>query len=182
MASRLENLYKTKLRLQLQKELGLKNIMEVPKVNKIVLNTGVKEAVSDSKAINTVKEVMSLISGQAVVATLAKKSIAGFKLKEKTPIGVKVTLRKQRMYDFLDKLINLALPRVKDFQGVKVSFDENGNYNLGIKDWMMFPEVDYDKIETSRGLNITIETTAKNEKHAYALLKSFNMPFQKGKE
>ncbi|HBS47934.1 TPA: 50S ribosomal protein L5 [Candidatus Dependentiae bacterium] len=182
MAMRLEEIYKTKLKPALQKELNLSNEMEVPKVNKIVLNTGIKESVSDAKAVAAVKEVIGLIAGQAGLTTYAKKSVAGFKLKEGSAIGVKVTLRGQRMYNFLDKLINLALPRNKDFQGVKVSFDGNGNYNLGIKDWMIFPEVDYDKVEISRGLNITIETSSKNDKHVYALLKSFNMPFQKVKE
>lgn len=179
MKSRLEELYKTKVREELLKELGLKNIMEVPLISKIVLNVGVKEAISDSKAVVLVKEIIDQIAGQASAKTLAKKSIAGFKLREGMPIGVMVTLRQSRMYHFLDKLINVVLPAVRDFQGVRPTFDGQGNYNLGIKDWMVFPEVDYDKVDRSRGMNITITTTAKNDEHAFALLRKFNMPFQK---
>lgn len=179
MKSRLEDLYKTKVREELFKELGFKNIMEVPAISKIVLNVGVKEAVSDSKAVVQVKEIIDQIAGQASAKTLAKKSIAGFKLREGMPIGVMVTLRQSRMYHFLDKLINVVLPAVRDFQGVRPTFDGQGNYNLGIKDWMVFPEVDYDKVDRARGMNITITTTAKNDEHAHALLRKFNMPFQK---
>lgn len=180
MKSRLEEQYKTKIHPELKAELGLKNIMQVPAISKIVLNIGVKEAVSDSKMINTVKEVLDQISGQSTTKTLAKKSIAGFKLRQGIPIGVMVTLRKNNMYHFLDKLINVVLPSVRDFQGVKTKLDGHGSYNLGIKDWMVFPEVDYDKIDRSRGMNITIHTTAQNDEHAMALLKKFNMPFQHG--
>jgi len=179
MSSRLKELYDKKLRSGLQKELKLKNVMQVPRISKIVLNTGVKEAVGDSKVLNTVKDVLNKISGQSSVRTKARKSIAGFKLREGYPIGVMVTLRSKRMYDFLDKLINIALPSVRDFRGISCKFDGNGNYNLGIKDWFVFPEVDYDKVDRSKGLNVTIETTTKNDDEAYALLKSFNMPFQK---
>ena len=179
MKSRLEELYKTKVREELFKELGFKNIMEVPVISKIVLNVGVKEAISDSKAVASVKEIIDQIAGQSSTKTLAKKSIAGFKLREGMPIGVMVTLRQSRMYHFLDKLINVVLPAVRDFQGVRPTFDGHGNYNLGIKDWMVFPEVDYDKVDRARGMNITIATTAKNDEHAQALLKKFNMPFQK---
>lgn len=179
MNSRLEELYKTKLRAGLQKELGLDNVMQVPRLAKIVLNTGAKDAVGDGKVLNVVQEVMTLIAGQAALKTRAKKSIAGFKLREGFPIGVSVTLRKQKMYDFLDKLINVALPSVRDFQGVGTKFDGGGNYNLGVKDWFVFPEVDYDKIDKSRGLNVTIHTTATDDKSARALLKSFSMPFRK---
>ncbi len=179
MKSRLEDLYKTKIRPELHSELGLSNVMQVPKIEKIVINIGAKDAVADSRVIAGVKDVLNKITGQAVVQTLAKKSIAGFKLREGVPIGVMVTLRRSGMYHFLDKLINIVLPAVRDFQGVKVTFDGNGNYNLGIKDWMVFPEVDYDKVDKSRGMNITIQTTAQNDEHAQQLLKKFNMPFRK---
>lgn len=178
MKSRLEELYKTKIRQELLKELGLKNIMETPAVSKVVLNVGVKEAVADSKTIAMVKDIIDQISGQSATKTLSKKSIAGFKLRQGIPIGVMVTLRKENMYHFLDKLINIVLPSVRDFQGVKPVFDGHGNYNLGIKDWMVFPEVDYDKVDRARGMNITIHTTTDNDEHALALLKKFNMPFQ----
>lgn len=179
MSSRLEKLYKDKLKFDLQKELKLDNIMQVPKLRKIVLNIGVKDAVGDSKALNLVKDVLESISGQATVRTIAKKSIAGFKLREGAPIGVMVTLRKDNMYNFLDKLVTVVLPSVRDFQGVKTKCDGNGNYNLGLKDWFVFPEVDYDKIDKSRGLNITIHTSADNDDAARALLRGFNMPFSK---
>lgn len=179
MAARLEKLYRTKLRQDLKKKLDLRNIMEVPNLKKIVINTGVKDAVTDGKILAAVKGVIGQIAGQAAVVTFAKKSIAGFKIKQGMPIGVKVTLRRKKMYEFLDKLINFALPRVKDFQGVTTKLDGYGNYNLGIKDWMIFPEVDYDKVETSRGLNVTIETTSSKDEWVYELLKSFKMPFQR---
>ncbi len=178
MESRLKNLYKDKIHVELKKELGLKNIMQVPKISKIVLNTSVKEAVADSKVLNSVKEVVEKIAGQAAVKTCARKSIAGFKLREGMQIGVMVTLRKNKMYDFLDKLINVGLPCVRDFQGLSPKLDGNGNFNLGIKDWMIFPEVDYDKVDKIRGLNITIQTTAKSDDWGVALLKKFNMPFK----
>lgn len=178
MKSRLEKLYKEKFKNELLKELKLKNIMEVPQISKIVLNTGVKEAVADSKVLNSVKETIEKIAGQAAVKTRSKKSIAGFKLREEMPIGVSVTLRKDKMYDFLDKFVSIALPRVRDFQGIKSKLDGNGNLNIGIKDWMIFPEVDYDKIDKIRGLNITIQTSAKTDALAVALLRKFNMPFK----
>ncbi|MCK4651344.1 50S ribosomal protein L5 [Candidatus Babeliales bacterium] len=179
MEARLEKLYKEKIKLKLLEELNLKNLMQVPKISKIVLNMGVKDAVADSKVLNLVKDVITQIVGQAAVTTSAKKSIAGFKLREGMPIGVRVTLRRKRMYDFLDKFINIALPRVRDFHGFAQKFDGNGNLNVGIKDWMVFPEVDYDKVDKIRGLNVTIQTTAKSDEQALALLKSFNMPFGK---
>jgi large subunit ribosomal protein L5 len=179
MKSRFEELYKTKIKQELCKELKLKNSMQAPKIEKIVLNTGVKDAVADSKVLNTVKGVIDRISGQSSVKTLAKVSIASFKLRKGMPIGVKVTLRGDNMYHFLDKLINLVLPSVRDFQGISPKFDGQGNYNLGLKDWMVFPEMDFDKADKSRGLNITIHTSTKNDLHAFALLKKFNMPFQK---
>ena len=179
MNARLETLYKEKIKGALKEELGLSNIMEVPRISKIVLNTGVKEAVNDSKALTQVKEIVDLVTGQSSVKTKARNSIAGFKLREGVQIGVMVTLRGKRMYAFLDRLINLALPTVRDFQGVSTKMDGNGNYNLGIKDWMIFPEVDYDMVSGARGLNITIQTTAQNDDHARALLKQFSMPFKK---
>ena len=178
MKSRLEELYKTKYRDALAKELGITNVMRVPRITKIVLNIGIKEAVADTKVLNVAQEILSKIAGQAAVRTYARKSIAGFKLREDSPIGVKVTLRSDRMYHFLDKLINIALPCVRDFQGVPTKFDGQGNYNLGVTDWMIFPEVDYDKVDKSRGLNITIGTTAKDDNEARALMKYFSMPFK----
>ena len=177
--SRLEDLYKTKVRPELEKELGLDNIMEVPTISKIVINMAVKEGVSDSKVVTQVKDLVDKIAGQLSVKTLAKKSIASFKLRKGMAIGVRVTLRRTRMYHFLDKLVNIVLPSVRDFQGVTTKFDGTGNYNLGMSDWMYFPEMDYDKVDRSRGLNITIHTTAKTDEHALALLKKFNMPFRK---
>lgn len=179
MKARLEELYQKELRDKLKSELNLANIMQVPRIEKIVLNMGVKEAVNDSKALNSIKEILERISGQSVVKTKARNSIAGFKLREGVAIGVRTTLRGKKMYAFLDKLINLALPCVKDFQGVPTKFDGQGNYNLGIKDWMIFPEVDYDIVDKSRGLNITIQTTAQDDAAGRALLKSFNMPFKR---
>jgi len=177
--ARLEELYNTKIRSQLQKELGLENIMEVPKVSKVVVNVGVKDAVKDSKVLKGVIEVISKITGQLAVRTLAKKSIAGFKLREGMPIGVRVTLRKDRMYEFLDRLINIALPEVRDFQGVSNKLDGRGNYNLGIKEWTVFPEIEYTVGDKLYGLNVTIETTAKSDEYGFALLKMFGMPFKK---
>jgi len=177
--SRLEDLYKTKIRPELAKELGMSNLMEVPAISKIVINMGVKEGVSDPKAIAPIKDLIDKISGQLSVKALAKKSIATFKLRKGMPIGVRVTLRKARMYHFLDKLVNIVLPSVRDFQGIPTKLDGTGNYNLGISDWMCFPEMDYDKVDRSRGLNITFHTTAKKDEHALALLKKFNMPFRK---
>ena len=177
--ARLEELYNITIKPQLQKQLGIKNVMGVPKITKIVLNVGVKDAVSDSKSIQGVFETLTKIAGQVPVKTLAKKSIAGFKLREGMPIGVKVTLRGQRMYEFLDRLVNLALPKVRDFQGIPFKFDGRGNYNLGVKEWIIFPEVDYDIGSKIHGLNITIHTTAGTDEHGLALLENFGMPFHK---
>ncbi|KKQ49132.1 MAG: 50S ribosomal protein L5 [candidate division TM6 bacterium GW2011_GWF2_38_10] len=177
--SRLEEQYKTQLRSDIFQELKLQNMMQVPALSKIVVNIGVKEAVSDGKVLNQVKDIIEQITGQVAVKTLAKKSIAAFKLRQGMPIGVKVTLRKNHMYHFLDKLINVVLPSVRDFQGVTASFDGDGNYNLGIKDWLVFPEIDYDNVDKSRGINITFHTTTKHDEHAHVLLKKFNMPFCK---
>ena len=177
--ARLDELYKTKVRTELQKKLGLKNIMEVPKITKIVINVGVKDAISDSKVLPLVMAAVERITGQAAVRTLAKKSIAGFKLRAGMPIGVKVTLRQKNMYHFLDKLINLSLPKTRDFQGVGTGFDGRGNYNLGLKEATIFPEVEYDINQKLHGLNVTICTTARSDEHGRELLKEFGMPFRK---
>lgn len=177
MKSRLGTFYKEEIVNKIKLSLKLGNIHVVPRVEKIVLNTGVKEAVQDSKVLNGVVDILSKISGQKAVKTKARKSIAGFKVREGVAIGARVTLRDARMYDFLDKLINISLPCVRDFRGVKGKFDGNGNYNLGIKDWMIFPEVDFDKVEGSRGINISIITSAKNDEEAMVLLKNMGMPF-----
>ena len=177
--ARLAEKYESEIRAQLKQKFNLKNIFEVPKLVKIVLNMGVGEAVSDSKVINKAIEDLSLITGQKPVITRAKKSIAGFKLRKGLNIGCKVTLRKKRMYEFLDRLIFIALPRVRDFKGLsKKSFDGNGNYSIGIKEQIIFPEIDYDKVDRIRGMDITITTTTNNQDHAYELLKSFNLPFK----
>ena len=177
--ARFDEKYHTALRFELQKKLGLKNIMEVPKVSKIVLNVGVKEAVTDSRILQHVSKVIAAIAGQAPVITKAKKSIAGFKIREGMPLGVTVTLRRKVMYEFLDRLINVTLPNVRDFRGVKVSFDRQGNYNLGIKEWSVFPEASSNSLDKVYGMNITICTTAVNGEQAHALLEGFNMPFRK---
>lgn len=176
--ARLKELYIEKLRPELKEKLGLKNIMAVPELEKIVLNIGLKDR--DSKVFDYVLDMLGKISGQKPVITKAKKSIAGFKIREGMPLGVKVTLRRGNMYAFLDKLINLALPKVRDFQGVPISFDKFGNYNLGIKEWNIFPEADTTS-EKIYGLNITFNISAKEPKQSYELLKSFGMPFKKNK-
>lgn len=176
--ARLEQDYIKRIRPALQEKLGIPNIMEVPRIQKIVLNIGVKEAVADSKILQNVVNVLEKIAGQKCIRTYAKKSIATFKLREGMPIGVKVTLRKRRMYEFLDTLINLALPNYRDFQGVPLKFDGQGNYNLGIKEWIIFPEVDYDVASKMFGLNVTIQTNTKKDERALALLKEFGMPFK----
>lgn len=177
--ARLEEKYIKNIRSDLKKELGITNIMAVPKIQKISLNIGVKDAVSDSKALQNVQELVEKISGQKTVKTQAKKSIAGFKLREGMSIGVKVTLRRRMMYEFLDRLINLALPRVRDFQGVSAKLDRQGNYNLGIKDLSVFPEVTFDEGKKTRGMNITIQMSTDNDDDGRALLKKFDMPFVK---
>jgi len=177
--ARLEETYNKNLRLQLKESLGFKNIMEVPKIEKIVVNVGVKEAVADSRVLDKVENTLASIVGQRPQRTFARKSIAGFKIREGMPIGVCVTLRKKRMFDFFDKLINLALPRVRDFQGVSTKLDGRGNYNLGVKEWNIFPEADSTGIEKIYGLNITIHTSAKDDAAGFELLKGFGVPFKK---
>jgi len=176
--ARLEELYTTKIRKELQHELGIVKVMQVPKVSKIVLNVGAKEAVADSRVLGKISQTLELIAGQKTVQTKARKSIAGFKIREGMPLGVMVTLRKKRMYEFLDRLISIALPNVRDFRGVGTKFDKRGNYNLGVKEWTVFPEADNTSGDKAYGLNITICTTAQNGEQAQALLKAFNMPFR----
>jgi large subunit ribosomal protein L5 len=179
---RLQKLYNEKIRPELLTALKLDNIMEVPEIKKIVINVGVKEAVDDSKALQAVMDGVTKLAGQKPVRTIAKKSIAGFKIREGMALGVKVTLRRDNMYNFLDKLINLALPAVRDFQGLSTKFDGRGNYNLGIKEWIIFPEIEFGAYERIYGLNITIHTSAKNDHQALELLKKFNMPFRGAKK
>lgn len=176
--ARLRNHYDTVVRPALQKEFNYKNPMQVPKLEKIVINMGVGEAAQDSKKIESAIAELTMISGQKPVSTKAKKSIAQFKLREGQVVGCKVTLRAERMYEFLDRLINIALPRVRDFRGVPgKSFDGRGNYSLGLKEQIVFPEINYDKVEAIRGMDIIFVTTAKSDQEAKALLKGFDMPF-----
>ena len=178
MTTRFQELYETKVRAALTEEFGYGNPMEVPKIEKIVINMGVGEAVQDSKKIEAALRELTAIAGQRPVVTKAKKSIATFKLRENMPVGLKVTLRRDKMYEFLDRLITIALPRVRDFRGVNgKSFDGRGNYALGLKEQLVFPEIDYDKVDQVRGMDIIIVTTAKTDQEAKALLKGFQMPF-----
>jgi large subunit ribosomal protein L5 len=178
MAARLQEHYQKVVREALTKEFGYKNSMQVPKLDKIVINMGVGEATADSKKINLAVAELTAIAGQKPVITKARKSIATFKLREGMAIGCKVTLRRQQMYEFLDRLVNIALPRVRDFRGVSgKSFDGRGNYTLGLKEQLVFPEIDYDKVDKVRGMDIVICTTAKTDAEAKALLKGFDMPF-----
>ena len=175
---RLKAVYETRIRAALKEEFGYKNAMQIPRLDKIVLNMGVGEAVSDSKKIRSAEADMALIAGQKAVVTKAKTSIAGFKLREEMPIGVKVTLRRERMYEFLDRLITVAMPRIRDFRGTNPkSFDGRGNYALGLKEHIVFPEINFDKIDQVWGMDIVICTTAPTDAEAKALLRHFNMPF-----
>ncbi len=177
--SRLYELYKKEVVPKLMKEFGYKNIMEVPKLHKIVLNMGVGEAVQNIKVLDNAVEELTLIAGQRAIIRRAKKSVATFKLRKGMPIGCMVTLRKKKMYDFLDKLMNIALPRVKDFRGVSPkAFDGRGNYSLGIREHLIFPEIDYDKIDKIKGLGVNIVTTAKTDEEAKKLLEYLGMPFR----
>lgn len=175
---RLKSVYQDKIRAALKEEFGYKNDMQIPRLDKIVLNMGVGEAVKDTKKVKQASEELSQIAGQKAVITHAKKSIAGFRVREEMPLGTKVTLRGDRMYEFLDRLINIALPRVRDFRGVKgTSFDGRGNYAMGLKEHIVFPEINFDKVDEVLGMDIIIATTAKTDAEAKALLKHFNMPF-----
>lgn len=175
----LQQVYKEEIRSKLQKELGLENVMEVPRITKITLNMGVGEAIADRKQLDAAVADLELIAGQKPVMTKARKSIAGFKIREDFPIGCKVTLRKRRMYEFLDRLINIAIPRTRDFRGISPkSFDGRGNFGMGVQEQIIFPEIDYDKIDKIRGLDIAITTSAKTDDQARALLRAFNFPLR----
>jgi len=177
--ARLQDIYLEKIAPQLKEQFGYKSAMEVPRISKITLNMGVSEAVADKKVIEHAVSDMTKVAGQKPVVTKTRKSIAGFKIREDYPIGCMVTLRGRRMYEFLDRFINVALPRVRDFRGISgKAFDGRGNYNVGIKEQIIFPEVDYDKVDTLRGMNISITTTAKNDDEAKALLTAFSFPFR----
>jgi large subunit ribosomal protein L5 len=177
--ARLETVYKEKILPDLVKEFSYKSVMQAPRIVKITLNMGVGEAVADKKTLQSAVSDMEKISGQKPVVTLARKSIAGFKIRDDMPIGCKVTLRSQRMYEFLDRLINISIPRIRDFRGLSPkSFDGRGNYSMGVKEQIIFPEIDYDKIDVLRGMDITITTTAKTNEEGLALLKHFNFPFK----
>ena len=176
---RLRTQYDETIKAELIKEFGYKNVMQAPKLDKVVLNIGVGEAVNDTKKVRAAAADLERIAGQKPVITHARKSIAGFKVRENMPLGVKVTLRKQRMYEFLDRLVNIALPRVRDFRGLNPNaFDGRGNYAMGIKEHIIFPEINYDQIDQVWGMDIVICTTAKNDDEARALLKAFNFPFR----
>ena len=175
----LKEKYTSEIALQLKEELGLDNVMEVPRITKITLNMGVGEAAADRKAIEGALSDMTAIAGQKPLITKARKSVAGFKIREGWPIGCKVTLRRAQMWEFLDRLINISLPRVRDFRGVSGrAFDGRGNYNFGIKEQIIFPEIDFDQIDAMRGMDISITTTAKTDDEAKALLEAFSFPFR----
>ncbi len=178
--SRLQELYNTTVIQQLREQLGISNVMEVPKVTKITLNMGVVEAVNDKKVIEKAVKDMTLISGQKASVTVARKSVATFKIRDGYPIGCKVTLRRERMYEFLDRLISIAIPRIRDFRGLNPkAFDGNGNYNMGVQEQIVFPEVDYDNVDSVRGMDIAITTSATTDEQGRALLDAFNFPFKK---
>ena len=177
--ARLHDFYKSTVVPSLVQQFGYKSIMEVPRIEKITLNMGVGEAVADKKVMEFAVGDLQKIAGQKPVVTTAKKSIAGFKIRDGYPVGCKVTLRRERMYEFLDRLVTIALPRVRDFRGVNgKSFDGRGNYNMGVREQIIFPEIEYDKIDALRGMNITITTTAKTDEEARALLAAFKFPFK----
>lgn len=177
--ARLQDYYRETVIQQLTDKFGYKSVMEVPKISKITLNMGVGEAIADKKVLDHALEDMSKIAGQKPVTTKARKSVANFKIREDYPIGVKVTLRRDRMYEFLDRMISIAFPRIRDFRGFSPkSFDGRGNYSLGVKEQIIFPEVDYDKVDQLRGMDITITTTAKTDEEARALLDAFSFPFR----
>jgi large subunit ribosomal protein L5 len=178
--ARLYDFYKNQVAQDLMKQFGYKSIMEVPRIEKITLNMGVGEAVADKKVMDFAVGDMQKIAGQKPVVTMSKKSIAGFKIREGYPVGCKVTLRKERMYEFLDRLISVAIPRIRDFRGISgKSFDGRGNYNMGVKEQIIFPEIEYEKIDALRGMNITITTSAKTDEEAKALLLAFKLPLKK---
>jgi large subunit ribosomal protein L5 len=177
--ARLQQYYRDTIVKKMMKDLGYKSPMDVPRIEKITLNMGVGEAVADKKVIENAMGDMEKIAGQKPVATLSRKSIASFKVRDGIPIGCKVTLRRDKMYEFLDRLITIALPRVRDFRGINGrSFDGRGNYSMGVKEQIIFPEIEYEKVDAIRGMDITITTTAKTDKEAKALLQAFNFPFR----
>jgi large subunit ribosomal protein L5 len=177
--ARLQSYYRENVAPELMKQFGYKSVMEVPRIQKITLNMGVGEAVADKKVMDFAVGDMQKIAGQKPVVTKSKKSIAGFKIRDGYPVGCKVTLRSARMFEFLDRLVTIAIPRIRDFRGVSAkSFDGRGNYNMGVREQIMFPEIEYDKIDALRGMNITITTTAKSDEEAKALLAAFKFPFK----
>lgn len=177
--ARLQQYYRETVIPELTEKLGTKNVMEIPKITKITLNMGLGEAVGDKKVVEHAVGDMEKIAGQKAIVTMSRKSIAGFKIRDGWPIGCKVTLRKERMYEFLDRLINVSIPRIRDFRGLNgKAFDGRGNYNMGVKEQIIFPEIDYDKIDALRGMNITITTTAKTDEEGRALLEAFKFPFK----
>jgi large subunit ribosomal protein L5 len=180
MAARLKQIYREKLVPELKTKLGLKNTMQVPRILKITVNMGVGEAVADKKVMDAATADMAKITGQKPAVTKAKKSVATFKVRDGQAIGCKVTLRGDRMYEFLDRLVSIAIPRIRDFRGISTrSFDGRGNYSLGVKEQIIFPEIQYDQIDQIRGMDITISTSARDDKHGRALLEAFNFPFRK---
>ena len=177
--SNFKNKYDSEIVPKLLKEFGYKNVMEVPRITKVTLNMGVGEASQDRKAIDGAVADMTKLSGQKPIVTLARKSVAGFKIREGWPIGVKVTLRRERMYEFLERLVSVAVPRVRDFRGLNAkSFDGRGNYSMGLREQIVFPEIEFDKVDKLRGLDITVTTTAKTDDEARALLRAFNFPLK----
>jgi large subunit ribosomal protein L5 len=179
MAARLKERYQSEIAPAIAKEFGIKNPMAIPRVEKIVINMGMGEAISNAKILDTAADELRAVTGQKPVITKAKKSIASFKLRQGMPIGVMVTLRGDRMYEFLDRLVSIALPRVRDFRGVSPkAFDGRGNYTIGVREQLIFPEIDFNKVDKLRGMNISIVTTARNDEQARALLKSLGMPFR----
>ncbi|MDH5798462.1 MAG: 50S ribosomal protein L5 [Paracoccaceae bacterium] len=177
--SRLQDYYKETVVPQLQERFSYSNIMEVPRVTKITLNMGVGEAVGDKKVMDRAVGDMTAVAGQKPIVTYARRSVASFKIRDGWPVGCKVTLRRERMYEFLDRLVNVAIPRIRDFRGLnRRSFDGRGNYSMGVKEQIMFPEIDYDQIDMIRGMDITITTNAKTDEEALALLQAFNFPFR----
>jgi large subunit ribosomal protein L5 len=178
--SRLQEQYKETIAPRLKDELGLSNVMEVPRITKITINMGVGESVGDRKILDRAMEDLTKIAGQKPVITRARKSVAAFKIRDGMPIGCKVTLRRERMYEFLDRLVSIAIPRVRDFRGLSAkAFDGRGNFNMGVREQIIFPEVDYDEVDAIRGMNITITTSARNDEEGRALLAAFDFPFRK---
>jgi large subunit ribosomal protein L5 len=178
--ARLQEFYKQEVVPALREQFGYRNVMEVPRITKVTINMGVGEAVRDKKVLENATQDMAKIAGQKPIITMTRKSIAGFKIRDGWPIGCKVTLRRDRMYEFLDRLINVAMPRIRDFRGMNPrSFDGRGSYNMGVSEQIIFPEIEYDKVDAVRGMNITITTTAKTDEEGLALLEAFSFPFRK---